>query len=729
MPPSPPVTYERFRFADGPGGRGQWSHSAEAVAHYAAGPAHCAIGGTIVFTWSAGYHDLVRMASAAHHAQCDFSGAEVLVAAGQAGAPDVTHYFECNAPGEVVYLACSVADHCLHGQKLEVVTSMTVRAFDAQSGATLLHVTSLSRVMRLLGFRADDDGGTHLERGYHSEEAANHSLEYVWCLEPHCPLSARDWLPEASESECLAEVHNLAGFISRKRPRPQLEHARAYYDAALAHEPDHCPTLGYLAELHVMTANLTAALATALRLCAACGPASAIARQIARSFATSGVSWPADACAVQPPPPLLLLPPPRPPPTLPPPAVAARTISFTLLIEGTLDAIDTDALAARVALEAAVNASRVTVTLTAASVRAHIAVAAESEAVASIAMRRLQNATASAEAASSAFALSIAAVESAPAVAVTWLTPPPPPAQPATRIGDGGSSEEISLPNLIIAAGILVSLAVYIFGRHVFDKSLPRIFHRPAIDSADAKTTVDKPATRAGAPPQSPGPTPAVASISAAEIAEIEPPFTPLQIDAMGASAKSALASDRRYGAPFSPAEKLDDQEQPTPRVCRTRQTKPRQAEANQTKPNQAEANQTKPRQADLRHGSRSPTHSAAEGRPARSVEPQLPEQPRHHHRASHAPLAEQQHRSRHHRRHHHHHSSSSSGSSGTATPPQQSHHRPAPHHSRGAASRSNQGTGSGHGHRHEKQMASLQAQTDWAAREHPGKRNRQQQL
>ena len=72
----------------------------------------------------------------------------------------------------------------------------------------------------------------------------------------------------ATRDSCLADVNNLAGFISRKRPSPRVTLAHSYYATALRHVPTHCPTLGYLAELHVMTSNVTGAALTAQSLCA-----------------------------------------------------------------------------------------------------------------------------------------------------------------------------------------------------------------------------------------------------------------------------------------------------------------------------------------------------------------------------------------------------------------------------------------------------------------------------
>ena len=54
---------------------------------------------------------------------------------------------------------------------------------------------------------------------------------------------------------CMADVYNLGGFVSRKRPLPDFAHSERYYHTALSHDPNHCPTLGYLSELYLMMGN------------------------------------------------------------------------------------------------------------------------------------------------------------------------------------------------------------------------------------------------------------------------------------------------------------------------------------------------------------------------------------------------------------------------------------------------------------------------------------------
>ena len=261
--------------------------------------------------------------------------------------------------GETIYLSCSVSNHCALGQKLHVHVSPTNYAVDL-SGSILIHVQSLSRVYSLLGRRAEVNGFVYLDRGYATEAQAAESLELVWCLEAHCPTSAQDWDPSATEASCKAEVNNLAGFLSRKRPIPQYALSEKYYRDALAELPTHCPTLSYLSELYVMTSNHSAASVAALQLCSICGAASPVTLQAKVVFdASSAIAWPVTgACnplsvkSPSPPPPLPPRPPPLSPPVPPPSPLppSPPLVTVTLLATGVVsDYADTSALQASTA--------------------------------------------------------------------------------------------------------------------------------------------------------------------------------------------------------------------------------------------------------------------------------------------------------------------------------------------------------------------------------------------
>ena len=194
-------------------------------------------------------HDLVLMASATHYDTCDFTGSQTLVPlAAESGI--ASYYLPCSETGSQLYLTCSVPGHCAAGQKLSVRVSTSSRVFSTTDPSQiLLHSDSLARVMTLLGYRVESNGFVFLDRGFSTEASANVSLELVWCLEAHCPSVAWDWNPTATNASCLADVYNLGGFLSRRRPLPQYEHAEQYYLIALGHVPTHCPSLSYLSQL------------------------------------------------------------------------------------------------------------------------------------------------------------------------------------------------------------------------------------------------------------------------------------------------------------------------------------------------------------------------------------------------------------------------------------------------------------------------------------------------
>lgn len=290
MPYASRASTTRFVFADGDGGTGVWAKTANVVPKYDA-PRYCPQGGFVAFQWDNANrpHNVVKMASQAHYDACDFTGSVELAAAGTGVQ---SYYHGCDTASEVAYLSCSVGSHCADGQKLAVITSSTSRVVDA-NGAVQLHSRSLAQVMTLLG------GPSAMDRGFQTEDQAARLLDVIWCLEDHCPSSATDWDAGATTASCKADVHNLAGYVSRKRPMPNLAHARQYYDEALAFVTDHCPSLAYLSELHLQQSNATAAAETAERLCAACGRESRYADEVRAAFAAASVT-PVGACAAPP---------------------------------------------------------------------------------------------------------------------------------------------------------------------------------------------------------------------------------------------------------------------------------------------------------------------------------------------------------------------------------------------------------------------------------------------
>jgi hypothetical protein len=304
-PQGPEGINHRFLFADGEGGTGLW----EAGMSYS--PLRCAVGGLVAFHWESPFHDLVQLPDEAAFNSCDMSGAVTLASTSRS-----SYYYDCATPGATVYLACSVGSHCAMGQKVAVTTSENVHAVDEASGEALIHVKSLKRVMTLLGAEEGADAAA-LTRGFETDAQAEATLDLLWCLPAHCPASARDWDASATEASCEADVYNLAGYVTRKRPTPDFAKAEEYYRTALAKVPTHCPTLQYLTELYLMTSNSSWAVATAVDLCAACGSASIYADLTKAAFGDAGESYPQDECAKFQPP----------PPAPPPPKVPTDTLA------------------------------------------------------------------------------------------------------------------------------------------------------------------------------------------------------------------------------------------------------------------------------------------------------------------------------------------------------------------------------------------------------------------
>ena len=277
------------------------------------------------------------MASEAAYDACDFTNSTTLVSAGGEGTTQ--YYLPCDPANSTLYISCSVGSHCASGQKVKVQVSQSERAVDESTGAALVHVTSLARVMTLLGaYEPTEAPGTRLlSLGYATELQANTTLDFIWCLSAHCPNSALTYDSSATLESCRADVLNLGGYISRSRPLPQFAHAEAYYKEALSEMPDHCPTLEYYTELKLMQNNVTAAAARATELCSRCGVSSGFAMLARLAFASAGETAVFDAACA--------FPPTAPPPPLdtdneasPPPsdsaAAAGRSAGFlpTLLV-------------------------------------------------------------------------------------------------------------------------------------------------------------------------------------------------------------------------------------------------------------------------------------------------------------------------------------------------------------------------------------------------------------
>ena len=298
------------------------------------------------------------------------------------------------------------------------------------------------------------------------------------CLEPHCSpdgRSTKDWDASATRSSCLADVYNLGGFLTRKRPSPNLTLAEAYYRTALAHHPHHCPTLGYLAELHLTTADATAANATALELCAACGGGAALpARQARAAFEASGVAWPSrGACAP-----------------------STETVVFTLAASGSVsDYSDTSSLRQAVATAAGVDKSLVTIEVTAASVIITATIRVPASTTADEMKTSLSSSLGTADAASTALGIT---VEEAPTI-TSFHSHSHPPHSHSTNV----AAFAIAIAALagLVTGCIVTILAVVVRMRASKSK---RAKKDSVVRDSVVHLTVNPDATRGAAPPIEP---------------------------------------------------------------------------------------------------------------------------------------------------------------------------------------------------------------------------------
>ena len=553
-------------------------------------PVNCAIGGYVYFAWHAVSHDLTLMASAAHMDRCDFSGSATLVGVNASAVGGITyHYLPCDHAGTTLHVACSIADHCARGQKLTIQVSTSEYAISPTDATTvLLHSDSLARVMRLLHYRADAHSGfAYLDGGYSSEAAAEVTLEMIWCLEAHCPDSAFDWDPFATRASCLADVYNLGGFVSRKRPQPQYAHAEAYYLTALSHVPTHCPTLGYLAELHLMMSNASAAADVALSLCGHCGHASVAAQQLRASFNAADVPWaciPPSAPPLSPPPfaPPLSPPltPPRSPPTSPPPAlppaplptlppstpppppfpplspdmIIAHEVRFTMIVAGSVESVNRTAVGERVASELEVDPQRVQLDVSAASVEVRVTIMTESAEAA----QKTQSTLLSHDATTLGSVLDISVLLMTPPVAETVVvvrTAPPvaPTSLPPTH--GGAQPMAVFMTIAFIVAGVIGAFWMVVIVMWILFTKRPRRHNQRTVTTGDACL------------PAKPGQARTKRSRGDAATKQREGPRTQDELPVVLATPPTNLhfvprstasnSSDWAYGEPFSPAAKL----------------------------------------------------------------------------------------------------------------------------------------------------------------------------
>lgn len=221
-----------------------------------------------------GAHDIVQVSSRSEWEICQLNNSVQLVpeeALTNTDFDEVTYYYNCSEPGGVAYLTCSVPGHCESNQKVAIQTSETEYAYNRTTGNWTLHVDSLSRALRLLGYRQSEEGFIVMDRGYQTEDLADITTELIWCGLDHCPQFAYDFDPSASWENCESMIFTLLGFISRKRPIPRWNESEKYYKRAIKKGGSNtCTARSYLTQLYMTKgAWINASLAVA-ELCANC---------------------------------------------------------------------------------------------------------------------------------------------------------------------------------------------------------------------------------------------------------------------------------------------------------------------------------------------------------------------------------------------------------------------------------------------------------------------------
>ncbi|KAK3239903.1 hypothetical protein CYMTET_50201 [Cymbomonas tetramitiformis] len=239
----------------------------------------CPYNGQVLFNWTSPYHDVVQMRDSTTFEECDFAESTVL-----ADSAHDSYVFDCDTPGEY-FLSCSMYEgqHCQNKQKVKI------------------HVTDPKTTddLPLSGHMTLASAEALIRDGYYTTEP-DYTVERLWCVPSHCPVSAYDWDIASTNETCWAEVYNLLGFAHRKMPDPDYEHSEKYYLDALALVPDHCGALGYLTELYVTLDRTEEADETYLKLCDACGANHSSTIEVNGWYDDNGATPPASECSSTP---------------------------------------------------------------------------------------------------------------------------------------------------------------------------------------------------------------------------------------------------------------------------------------------------------------------------------------------------------------------------------------------------------------------------------------------
>ena len=237
----------------------------------------CAEGGYVYFWWISLYHDLQVMQSEESYDSCDFTNATDL--SPSTNSDMSSHFVPCPPKGETTYVACSIGAHCSLGQRVAIRSHPTASVF-SPTGETQIHFDNFADLMNIMGVE-EDDRVQILHRGYDNPDSASVLMELLWCIEDHCDTPS-----------CKANVYNIAGFISRKRPDANMSLAEAYYSNSTAIFPGLCPAYIYLMELYDTTMQMIKLQQTAINYCSECESNTALTTYAKENvFDSMNVEW------------------------------------------------------------------------------------------------------------------------------------------------------------------------------------------------------------------------------------------------------------------------------------------------------------------------------------------------------------------------------------------------------------------------------------------------------
>ena len=168
-------------------------------------------------------------------------------------------------------------------------TPTTVAASTCRSTIATAPTPSLLKA----NYSSMEDAYDNTQHGHATYECAEILIEeleqydkaepYLWCVLDHCAgcdvdgMCPTAYLGLSTTAHCESAVWNYLGFVNRKKATPDYDHAKTYYDKALALWPANCGAMSYMTELYLTTGNTTAARATHADFCAACPSEDAVA--------------------------------------------------------------------------------------------------------------------------------------------------------------------------------------------------------------------------------------------------------------------------------------------------------------------------------------------------------------------------------------------------------------------------------------------------------------------